>query len=138
MKVRHENPPNIDQIRLRFDLSGFTPVFAYGDCLYNPSGQDISPDLMAHEEHHAQQQKHYRVSDWWSRYLVDDSFRFHQELEAFGEQYKFIYNKLDRHYRRQYLKEFAKQLSSKMYGNVTTKEQAEELIKNYVTNKRTS
>lgn len=114
----------------KFDLHGFNPVFTYGDILYNPTGGEISDDLMAHEETHAKQQSVYGVQDWWTRYLKDDTFRMTQELEAYRAQYKHaqIY---PRQVRRQLLDTISSNLSSRLYGKIVKKKEAKELISNY-------
>ena len=130
MKIIVDYPPNIAEIRKRFDLEGFNLVFAYGNILYNPSGQEISEDLMVHEETHQKQQFIYGVGDWWVRYLNDDGFRLSQEVEAYREQYKFIKENYDRARRREKLHEIAKVLASKLYGKIINKQEAKELIEN--------
>ena len=126
MKVSDQLPPNYSDIASTFQLSGFNAVFTYGDTLYNPTGLEVSEDLMAHEEVHAKQQTN--PEEWWSRYLVDPEFRLSQELEAYKAQYKWFSDK-PRPERRWFLREFAKNLSSKLYGGIINKAQAEELIK---------
>jgi len=131
VEIRQEFPPNIRDIMNKFDLYGFNPVFTYGDILYNPSGGEISPDLMAHEETHARQQSVYGVGDWWTRYLKDDTFRMTQELEAYREQYKHAVENYPRAVRRHLLDTVASNLSSKLYGKIVKKKQAKELIEHY-------
>ena len=129
MKVKNEFPPNIDEIRMVFDLEGFNPVFTYGDTLYNPTGLPVSEDLMKHEEIHEKQQKLIGVKEWWRMYLTDEKFRLSQEAEAYREQYQFIKEKMNRKARLPILKELTNNLSSKLYGNLINFNQAKELIK---------
>lgn len=131
MEIKQEFPPNISEIVKTFDIHGLNPVFTYGDVLYNPTGGEISDDLMTHEETHAKQQRDFGKEDWWTRYLIDPTFRMMQEVEAYREQYKHIERTCNRAERRWYLEEFAKNLSSRLYGNIIKKKQAQELIKNY-------
>jgi len=126
MKVSDQLPPNYSDIASTFQLSGFNAVFTYGDTLYNPTGLPISDDLMAHEEVHAKQQTN--PEEWWSRYLSNPEFRLEQELEAYRAQYKSLADR-PRPERRWFLREFAKNLSSKLYGGIINKAKAEELIK---------
>lgn len=131
LEQRKEFPPNIREIIKKFDLHGFNPVFTYGDTLYNPTGGEISDDLMAHEETHARQQSVYGVQDWWTRYLKDDTFRMTQELEAYREQYKHACEHYPRAVRRNLLDTISSNLASKLYGQIVKKKQAKELISNY-------
>ena len=129
MKVKNEFPPNIDEIRMVFDLTGFNPVFTYKDVLYNPTGLSVPEDLMKHEEIHEKQQKLIGVKEWWRMYLTDEKFRLSQEAEAYREQYQFIKEKMNRKARLPILKELTNNLSSKLYGNLINFNQAKELIK---------
>lgn len=128
MKIINQFPPNINQIVAKFDLTGFNPVFAYGDTLYNPSGLPISQDLMIHEETHERQQEAYGRDQWWAMYLENGKFRLTQEVEAYREQYKFIKTVLNRKGRIGALNVFAENLSSALYGNIINKKEAKELI----------
>lgn len=130
MEIVKELPPNIREIVKVFDLDGLQPVFAYGDKLYNPGGHDISDDLMVHEETHQKQQAKIGVEQWWAMYLENPTFRLSQEVEAYREQYKFIKEKYVRQVRRHMLQQMAKNLSSKLYGNIISKKDAEDLISN--------
>lgn len=130
MQILTQFPPNIETIRKRFELEGFpTAIFTYGDTIYNPTGLDISPDLMRHEEIHEKQQQVLGVEQWWDLYLKDDAFRLTQEVEAYQAQYQSIADS-PRQYRRIFLTEIAKNLSSKLYGSIINKDTAKELIKN--------
>ncbi len=130
MKIVVDFPPNIREITKKFDLDGLMPVFAYGDTLYNPSGYDIPEDLMVHEETHHRQQLAYGIEEWWALYLEKDTFRLSQEVEAYQNQYQFIKDKYSRQVRRKLLQDMAKNLSSKLYGHIISKQDAQELIKN--------
>jgi hypothetical protein len=130
MKIVKDFPPNFADIEKTFDLEGLQPVFAYGDTLYNPGGFDIPDDLMAHEETHERQQKELGPQAWWDRYLGDREFRLMQEAEAYRNQYLFVKGKYSRQVRRKLLQDMAKNLSSKLYGNIISKKEAEYLISN--------
>lgn len=131
MKIVNDFPPNIADIRKRFEMTGFpTAVFAYGDTLYNPSGIPVPQDLIAHEETHSKQQKVYGLEEWWDKYLTDDGFRLQQELEAYKEQHRYAQEHYTRDMRRWVLSESSKNLASKLYGKIINKRQAQELIKN--------
>lgn len=136
MEIVKDWPPNIAEIRQRFDLTGKKPVFTYGDKLYNPYGYEITGDLMVHEQTHLQQQKDFiyqtgyinGTDGWWGKYLQNDAFRLSQELEAYRKQYKYACEHYSRQFRRQLLGFIASSLSSKMYGSIIDYEKAKLLI----------
>lgn len=68
---------------------------------------------------------------WWTMYIDDKKFRLKQETEAYHNQYMhFCRNKKDSLKEEHFLSLLAKLLSSKMYGNICTEEQAKIYIKN--------
>lgn len=110
-------------------MDGFpTAVFTYGDKLYNPTGLEISPDLMAHEEVHSKQQAILGVEQWWALYLKDDAFRLTEEVEAYREQYRYAKENYNRELRREVLAHIVRNLASRLYGNIVNKQIAKELI----------
>jgi hypothetical protein len=123
-------PPNIQEIKKKFPITVNT-VYAYGSVLYNPSGQPILDDCMAHEETHQRQQQSIGIDEWWNLYLNNEGFRLTQEVEAYREQYRFISANFSRDVRRSALQKLAKDLSSPLYGDIIKKRDAEELIENY-------
>lgn len=122
-------PPNINQIAKRFNLTNITGVvFTYGDTIYNPSNGIIDVYLMTHEETHSRQQGESPWI-WWKKYLVSDSFRLSQEVEAYRAQYEhFCKNKKDPFKEEQFLTRLASDLSSPMYGSICSLEEAKEYI----------
>lgn len=129
MKIVIENPPNIELIKQRFNLiKGL--VFTYGDTIYNPDDGFIDAPLLFHEATHSVQQGE-QPEKWWHRYLIDDDFRFVQELEAYQNQYK-KYCELfkDRNAQARFLDRIATDLSSEIYGSFCTKRDAIRCIKN--------
>ncbi len=124
MVINGGNPPNIDEIAKVFDLNGKSPVFTYGDILFNPSGGHIDAPLMTHEEVHAVQQAG-GPKEWWDKYLVDPQFRLAQEVIAYHQQYNhFCRNKKDILRREEFLARVARDLSSDLYGNICTFDKA--------------
>lgn len=129
MKIIDDYPPNYKEIADTFNLTGRPGiVFTYGDVLYNPSGAKIDLHLMKHEETHMHEQRKIGRDAWWKRYLVDQEFRLEQELKAYRAQHKCLKQNYPRDYRRLVTQQIAKDLSSKMYGNIVTKEEAKRLI----------
>lgn len=131
MNVVFDYPPNIDAIREVFPLTG-SEIFAWGDTIFNPSGDKIPSWLIAHEQVHERQQAGDPQA-WWDRYLVDKQWRFEQELEAHRVEYNTFcispWALGNRNKKRAFLKELARRLSSPMYGNVATYQQCRMAIK---------
>lgn len=128
--IRGQYPPNYKAIAEVFNIENYDGiVFTYGDDLYVPGGKSVPLDrhLMIHEETHQHQQNSMGVENWWDKYLVDVSFRFGQELEAYRNQYKSM-NTLPLNVRLDYLDHLARDLSGPMYGNIMTKDEAKAYI----------
>lgn len=120
-------PPNIDEIRSRFKLKG-TEIFCWGNKIYVPSGSNLPPELIAHENVHRQQQGD-DIEGWWDKYLNDAEFRFDQELAAHRVEYKtYCYSGVTRGQRRMYLRVVSHRLASAMYGNVCAIKEAKQKI----------
>lgn len=118
MKIVKDWPPNITDIREKFDVHKEV-LFAYGDTIFSPSGKKIPDFLIAHEEVHQRQQKAYGgPEEWWRRYLRDTRFMLSQEVEAYHEQYKFYCaREKDPSLRGKMLLQCAAALSSPVYGS---------------------
>lgn len=120
MKVIEDYPPNFQLIDNNFNLSGMTPVFTYGDCLYNPWGGAIPQHLMVHEKVHALQQENIGSPDiWWHKYINSREFRLSQEIEAYHAQYEYFKahnNGRQQHFN--FLLDLSRDLSSEMYGEL--------------------
>lgn len=129
MIVVKDYPPNIAKIRAKFGDLPKTVLFTYGETIYNPSGNPIDDPLDVHERTHKFQQGD-DPEGWWNKYLEDDQFRLEQELQAYSFQYKkFCELHKDRNVRFGFLSLIAKDLSSAIYGNICTEEEAMKLIK---------
>ena len=129
MRIVEENPPNFEEIKKHFDLSGKVPVFAYGDILYNPAGSEIQPHLLVHEEVHQKQQNKMGVKKWWAEFIKNPGFRLSQEMMAFIVQYYYVKKNFNGKAQKWFLSRFADDLSSPMYGNMITRHQAETRIR---------
>ena len=128
MEEIKDYPFNYNEIKAVFDLEGKSPVFTYGDKLYNPTGLTIPDHLLIHEAVHEKQQ--VNPKEWWERYLIDKDFRLEQELEAYRAQYQFIKkNVKDRNIVARFLFTIAADLSSGMYKLNISQTEAMKLIK---------
>ena len=126
--IKQEYPPNYKEIEARFTLNEGT-IFTYGEDIYNPNGGYIDKHLLIHEGTHSVQQGD-NVKRWWDRYLVDDDFRFVQELEAYQNQYvSFCRDFKDRNAQSRFLFRLASDLSSELYGKICTQQEASRMIK---------
>lgn len=131
MKIKYKYPPNYKEIVERFPAVKRMPgvVVTYENVLYVPSGSNIPPDLMVHEETHMKQQNDMGVKEWWKHYFLYDEFRLKQEVEAYHNQFKYAKLHYGRQQSRKILRKIAKDLSCPMYGNIISKDKAKELIK---------
>ena len=127
MQIKQELPPNYEAIKKVLKITKNT-IYCYGDIVYNPSGLPIPDDLMAHEEVHSKQQGEYGIKLWWDRYLDDKEFRLSQEVEAYKAQAKYTLDNYSRPRRREIKKDIITHLSSDLYGNLITKEEAKKII----------
>ena len=113
--------PNVD-LRKTF--------FTFGDSVFTPGY--ITEDLEVHEQVHTVQQKHSNLYAiwWWVKYIVSKRFRYSQELEAYGEQLKFLRNRKDRNTQHRMLMDIARCLSNPLYNNMVSHNKAiEDLVK---------
>jgi hypothetical protein len=116
--VKNQYPPNyLDIVKVFPSARRPGVVFAYGDKIYVPSGNDISHHLKVHEAVHGIRQKELGVAFWWEKYLTDKRFRYHEELMAHRAEYLSIIREgANRNQRRLALKAIASRLASPLYG----------------------
>lgn len=124
---QHDKPPNYERIRAVFDVRP-TTIFTYGNTIYVPGGGELDYPLRMHERTHVLQQAAFPGGPemWWNRYLDDPAFRLEQELEAYRNQYRAM----SRSERERNIRRIAGDLSSPLYGNVVTFDEAKMLIRN--------
>lgn len=129
MKIVYDLPPNYKEIVKVFDLTGKNPVFTYGDIIYYPfgKGNKIPLHLIMHESTHKDQQGN-DPKKWWDEYLRSPEFRLNQELEAYRNQFQFYKNKNKSW--MPFLKSIARDISSPMYGNMVSYNEALDYILN--------
>lgn len=138
MKVIRAYPPNFSQIAKVFPVKGRPGIlYAYGDRIYNPSGVEITPWIMAHEEVHGNRQLGVTVhtnsslEDWWCHYLTDPKFRLNEELlahQAEWRSYTHVMQATGEGTKEGYLALIAGRLASPLYGSLVTKAEAARLI----------
>ena len=119
MKISTDKPPIWAEAHKHFKIDDAHTYYTYGDTLYNPARIPIPDHIVEHEEHHSRQQLALEggPAAWWARYFVDADFRFQQEAEAYGKQYRFACKHIkDRNAQARFLHEIAQHLSSGMYN----------------------
>ncbi len=131
MEIIYSWPPNIKEIRERFDLTGKSPIFCYGKFIFNPGRHPLDQPLVIHETVHSFQQDEIGPEAWWRQYMEDKEFRLDQETPAYQQQYKkFCEIIFDSNKRARYLMTIAQDMASPMYGNMIDYPAAMKLIRN--------
>ncbi len=115
--------PHLDKFKERFDVSDKT-LFAWDNVIY--SHYPVSSDLIIHESTHHRQQDKYGLEEWLKYYLEDDKFRLKMEIEAYRNQLESI---KDRNQRAKLRIEVSKHISSKLYGEIISLEEALRVLK---------
>lgn len=115
--------PLLERYREVFDITDRT-IFAYNDVIYCDG--KLPPDLIVHEKVHHKQQKRVGLDRWVELFLTDPKFRLEQEIEAYTTQLRSI---TDRNYKMTVYLSSAKALSSSLYGNIISYEEALEALK---------
>lgn len=108
-------------------------VFTYGTNIYTKYPLDQA--LYGHECTHVIQQMQYEggPDKWWEDYINKDDFRLSEEREAYSYQYRIASQHIkDRNELFRYLHGLAKVLSSSMYGNLLSTDEAIRQIKGVV------
>lgn len=114
-----ERPPNFELILKAFpDASGPGVIFAYGEHIYNPSGNPIPGPLVAHEKVHQERQRgvYGNPDEWWFKYINEPQFRYHEEMFAHVAEYRTQLPGLDRNDRAKLLQSTARRLIAPLYN----------------------
>ena len=129
MQVVNAKPPNYEDVLRVFPFADKPGViFTFGDTVYAPGQDDIAPSLHVHEQVHSNRQLQKGVEEWWDEYLKDAQFRYTEELLAHRAEYAYFIN-FNRNQRRAALKYIAQRLSSKLYGNIVSLNEAKKAIR---------
>lgn len=121
IEIKIGYPPNYQEIKNAFSL-GKTKgiIFSYFPYIYNPDNITIPDDFLYHEQIHLDIQKEIGAKKWWDKYLSDESFRYEQELLAYGKQHQYSKNIFKRKEVDDRLDFFASVLSDGVYGKNKT------------------
>ena len=122
------NFPLFNKVKKIFSITDNT-IFSYGDTIY--TNNDLDYGLQVHEITHTFQQEKIGKDEWWKKYLRDKKFRLDQETEAYHNQYE-CYKRNDLKKSEIMLNLMAKDLSSKLYGNIISLKEAVDVIQEYV------
>ena len=123
-------PPNFEDILKVFPAAaGPNTIFAYGDVIYVPSGNDLPQELYDHERVHGARQTQAGVESWWKLYLEDPVYRRDEEVVAHRAEYSsYCARNRDRNVRSRYLAQISARLASPLYGHLMTPREAQRLI----------
>jgi len=131
MKIKLNRPLIWPLVRVFFPGAKWGQVVVtWGDTVYTPGA--IGDDLKAHEAVHTIQQKNSKLYGlyWWARYIFSPKFRIEQEIPAHQMQYEVICKVFkDRNRRERVRRQLALFLSSKIYNNMLTFDEAYKLLK---------
>ena len=115
--------PQMDRYKKYFPIGDKTIIAYYPDIYSNNS---LTPDLLVHESTHLRQQQKLGLNSWVDKYLEDPTFRLNQEIEAYNNQIQSFKDKNQRLKSKIWASET---LSSSLYNNIITKEEAYKILK---------
>jgi len=118
--------PYLNNYRQKFPIDDNT-IFVFEDTVY--TNNKMSYDIVAHEFHHLIQQSRIGAKEWINRYLEDKDFRLEQEIDAYKEQLSVVRKMNDRQEYAHILAECGRNLSSPLYGNLITYQEAIKILK---------
>ena len=90
-KIIKAYPPNFNELCRVFPIKGRPGiVYSWGERIYNPSGHDLSPAVIAHETVHCERQLTTvgGVEGWWRSYIDMPIARLAEEVLAHQAEYR--------------------------------------------------
>lgn len=128
IEIIHELPEIYDRLHRTFNVEWDKGIIIAYDgkiyCKLNPPSQKIY-----HEMVHLQEQKELGNEIWWEMYITNDKFRLDEELKAYRAEVKFIKKAIkNRNDAFEMIRNIAHDLSSEIYGNIISKDEALKLI----------
>lgn len=118
-----EEFPLLEEYKKFFAITDDTIFALYPDIYTN---NPLTPDLLVHENVHLRQQEKIGITEWVYDFIHNPELRLRYELEAYREQLKSI---KDRNHRDRVRRESARNLSSALYGNIISYQDAFDLMK---------
>lgn len=118
MKIKYKKPFLFPILTLLFKAKWGECIFTFGDTIY--TFRELKNDELVHEQIHIKQHRGSKVFALWFviKYTISRKVRLQSELEAYKAQYKVNGN----------LHLMAYCLSSKLYGNLVTFQEAKKLL----------
>ena len=110
--------PLMEEYQKKFAITKDT-IFALYPSIYTDN--PLTPDLLKHEMVHIQQQIKIGVKEWVYDFLESPRARLEFELQAYKTQLRSI---KDRNHRDKIRRASAENLSSALYGNIISYEEA--------------
>jgi hypothetical protein len=110
--------PLLERYKAKFAINE-NIIFAYNDIIY--TNFELPEHLIIHEKTHLKQQQKIGLDKWVDSYLGDNDFRMKVEIEAYRNQLKSV---KDRNQRNLLKISCARDLSSTLYDNITSYENA--------------
>lgn len=114
--------PLLERYKKVFPINDRT-IIAYDKVIY--CNEKLPQHLEIHERRHLIRQEKQGLDVWVNKYLSDVKFRLNEEVIAYREQCESI---KDRNVRERLRIMCAKDLSSPLYGNLVTFEEALKLL----------
>lgn len=128
-KIVKAFPPNFIRLAEVFPIRGKQGIiYAYGNRIYNPSGVKVLPWVLEHEKVHCERQFEVGIGIWWDAYVAFPDFRLSEEVLAHRKEWSMTQDLISCRDRMHYLDMMVDRLSSSLYGNLVTSEQARTLI----------
>ncbi len=115
--------PLMKEYKKHFPAINENTIFAYDEHIY--CNGDLPECLIVHELTHLRQQKELGLEVWVDKYLGDSKFRLDVEIEAYRAQVGSIHNKSKKRFWKD---RCAKDLSSELYNNLVSFDEALKLI----------
>lgn len=105
-------------------------IFTYGWTIHIFHKDRLDTHLFHHESVHCRQQAKFASPDeWWEKYFTDKQFRKQQEIEAYTRQVRAIKKYVkDKNKRVMYIHYICKDISSSLYGNMMSLEEAQKMF----------
>lgn len=110
--------PLLERYKAKFAINENT-IFAYDGVIY--TNHNLPDHLIVHESTHFKQQEKYGLKSWVDLYLDAPTFRLKMELQAYRNQLQSV---KDRNAKNNLKIQCAQDLSSNLYGNILTFEEA--------------
>jgi hypothetical protein len=115
--------PLLERYKAKFAINENT-IFAYDGVIY--TNYELPEHSIIHEQTHLKQQKKIGLDKWVDSYLGDNDFRLKVEIDAYKNQLRSV---KDRNQRNLLKISCARDLSSTLYDNITSYENAFEYLK---------